>query len=314
MERERNAISESKDSCEFSNCVLAESPLVITGMHRSATSFAASLFHNSGISFGDELVPADAGNLRGHFEDVRFQEFHRGVLRENALSEHGWILDQQVHPSEQRKQEALEIVKSAARRPVWGWKDPRTTLFLQFWQKLLPRARYIFLYRAAWDVADSLYRRNAPHDQIFSETPEFAIEVWTHYNQRLLSFFDAHPAACILVNADSLIRDPGMFQDLIEERYSVALRTCASETSDPQLYNSQISATSLPEVVCREFPAVPRIWEDLERRSDLPASDSQSNAGGYSAMVPVDVPTNIRDWADWRRSSGASSRKETKIF
>ena len=37
-------------------------PIIITGMHRSGTSLAASLLQSMGVDIGDELVGAMRGN------------------------------------------------------------------------------------------------------------------------------------------------------------------------------------------------------------------------------------------------------------
>lgn len=49
--------------------------LVITGMHRSGTSFAASLLHDAGLYLGGRMLAPHASNPLGHFEDLEFYEF-----------------------------------------------------------------------------------------------------------------------------------------------------------------------------------------------------------------------------------------------
>ena len=44
---------------------------------------------------------------------------------------------------------------------LWGWKDPRTSLLLTFWDSLLDEARYLFVYRHPVDVLSSLVRRRS---------------------------------------------------------------------------------------------------------------------------------------------------------
>ena len=55
---------------------------------------------------------------------------------------------------------------------IWGWKDPRTTLLLDFWDEILEeRAFYVLLYRLPWEVADSMQRLGA---DVFLRHPEWA--------------------------------------------------------------------------------------------------------------------------------------------
>jgi hypothetical protein len=41
----------------------------------------------------------------------------------------------------------------------WGWKEPRATLFLDFWRATLPDLKFLALYRHYAQVVDSLLRR-----------------------------------------------------------------------------------------------------------------------------------------------------------
>jgi len=54
--------------------------LVISGMHRSGTSLVASAFRAAGIDVGSDLLGADEGNPRGHFEDRDFVRLHEEML------------------------------------------------------------------------------------------------------------------------------------------------------------------------------------------------------------------------------------------
>jgi hypothetical protein len=48
-------------------------PIVVTGMHRSGTSLSASILAALGVAMGEQLLPADAANPRGYFEDLRLR-------------------------------------------------------------------------------------------------------------------------------------------------------------------------------------------------------------------------------------------------
>lgn len=70
------------------------------------------------------------------------------------------------------EEEARELLAVRVRSGVaWGWKEPRTTLFLDFWQERLPDARHLFVFQRPWEVVDSLFRRG---DDTFVRNPAFA--------------------------------------------------------------------------------------------------------------------------------------------
>ena len=119
-------------------------PLVITGMHRSGTSLVASLFAGAGVNVGTRLIGASRGNDRGHWEDLDFYEFHARVLEANGVGSEGFSCAADLIVPPPLRDEAVAVVaaKAAAATP-WGWKDPRTTLFLEFWQSLLPEAVFV---------------------------------------------------------------------------------------------------------------------------------------------------------------------------
>ena len=82
--------------------------LLITGMHRSATSLIASLFEGAGVHLGERLLAPNAQNPRGFFEDVEFFEFHRAALRARAPS---ILVDRSFKfiPDENEKEQAAAL-------------------------------------------------------------------------------------------------------------------------------------------------------------------------------------------------------------
>lgn len=133
-------------------------------MHRSGTSLLANWLAYCGLDLGDETIPGDYSNPAGHYEDQAFVAFHRDILRENGLD----YLVSKRHMlviSETQRVRAKQLILSRTAKNRWGWKDPRTALFLDFWKSLLPDLRVLVVYRHYAQVVDSLLRRESqrPH-------------------------------------------------------------------------------------------------------------------------------------------------------
>src|SRR5438552_11963192 len=61
----------------------------------------------------------------------------------------------------------------------WGWKDPRNSLTLPFWQDVLPGLKTIVMVRNPLEVAHSMRERNGTSYSL-------ALRLWEIYNRRLI--------------------------------------------------------------------------------------------------------------------------------
>jgi hypothetical protein len=194
------------------------SPLIVAGMHRSGTSLTASILQAGGVCMGERVLPPDTGNRRGYFEDVDFVQFHKNILRASGLSSRGWTFQQPVTISPEAREQAIQLgAVKAAHGAAWGWKDPRTTLFLPFWREVFPGAQFLFVFRAPWHTIDSLFRRRS--DPEIMAHPRTALEYWVHYNQLVCDFVERDPERCAVVNVDALAADPRAVLALVNARF-----------------------------------------------------------------------------------------------
>jgi hypothetical protein len=148
-----------------------QSIFVITGMHRSGTSLTASLLQSTGVDIGQRLMPPAEGNVKGYFENLDFTDFHEDIFASQGISKAGWTVEKQIQVPEQFLERAKFLIQGNSSRKIWGWKDPRTTLFLDYWANLIPEANFLLIYRAPWEVIDSLYRRRNVGDEAFDFNP-----------------------------------------------------------------------------------------------------------------------------------------------
>jgi hypothetical protein len=161
-------------------------PVCIAGMHRSGTSMVARLLNLCGLYLGkdEELMPPDIYNIEGYWENLKFVEINDSLLlRSNAT----WAFPPSSDfTSELHKlppellEKAEKLIQSFKDRGAWGWKDPRNSLTLPFWQRLIPNLKVIICLRNPVQVSRSLTARDN-----FSKA--FGLDLWYTYNQHLTS-------------------------------------------------------------------------------------------------------------------------------
>jgi GT2 family glycosyltransferase len=144
----------------------------------------ARLLHTCGLYLGpeQELMPAQRDNPDGFWEHLGFV-----ALNEELLNELGGAWDLPPKADEHFKQPRLDPLRMKAQRLIegfdsagaWGWKDPRNSLTLPFWQHLLPSLKTLIIVRNPLEVAYSMRERNGT-------SCSFGLRLWEIYNRRLI--------------------------------------------------------------------------------------------------------------------------------
>ena len=280
-------------------------PLVVIGMHRSGTSLAASLLENAGLDIGDRLMEGNWSNPRGHFEDMDFIEFQREALVRLGLHQDGWLVSELPELPQDLVDRARALVdrKQATGRP-WGWKDPRTVLFLPLWSSLVPDATFAIVYRAPWEVVESLYRRG---DAAFADDPELAVKVWFHYNRSLLTFALAAPERCVLTNVKTIVVDPAAWVAAVVRRTGLPLSAPTTAIYDPSLLHGE-QACDRAGLLFRHYPETVELFATLDRYAFRPAGMDASAPWAHGSTAEVERRLAMRDWFSAVRSLPPRSR------
>ena len=281
----------------------APSPLLVCGMHRSGTSLTASLFHAAGVRLGDRLLGANHGNDRGHFEDLDIYEFHQAALRSSGLGTEGYVADGRVTVPELLEPIGRRLATDRARAGgAWGWKEPRTVLFLDYWDDILPAARYVFVFRRPWEVVDSLFRRG---DEAFAGNPAFAAQVWLHYNRTIRDFVRRHADRCLLVEVDQVAADPGGLFAAVRSRLGIEI------ADPPDLFEPQLLAGdgdpghALAIRAC--LPEAEAVYLELRSLAGtVPVSDERAADAEPTAL-------GRRLLGEWRRTRRAEAQVATLL-
>lgn len=157
---------------------------IVTGMHRSGTSFIAQALNELGQDFGDpcRLFPADRWNAKGYLENVDIIDVNNklilgrhaaieswldmpesGVMRRlSAIRSRKWkyiLFPSRQTISRRVAQQASRMRELADTYAHTYVKDPRFCLTLHAWQEIDVVTEVVFIFRSPRAVAESIRRR-----------------------------------------------------------------------------------------------------------------------------------------------------------
>lgn len=239
-------------------------------MHRSGTSLVASVLQNAGVDIGINLMTAAKGNPRGHFEDLDFFSFHDEVLRRNNKTFLVEDMDglKDFSPTDTNK--ADKLIQNRSLLPIWGWKDPRTSLFLEFWNQRVPHAFFIFLYRHPIATTQSLLRRGAVYPE---NDAQAGLTAWCIYNQEILQFINQNPNQCFLGNIESVAQNFPYFISKINDKFGLTLKQQIDlEIFHPDELSRNQYDISIIDAFRQITPKAFLLYDQLEAASDISGS------------------------------------------
>lgn len=172
---------------------------IVTGMHRSGTSFISQALHSLGADFGDpeRLFPADVWNQSGYFENIDIININnKAILGEGAIIDYWLNAPEGAFPrvinsirsqkwkyflfpsisSIRRRAERYDTAIRALQVEYEGKfvKDPRFCLTLGAWAQRGAVEGLVFSFRSPWSVAGSVKRRE--------RLPEvFGLRYWLYH-------------------------------------------------------------------------------------------------------------------------------------
>ncbi|MBT3241494.1 MAG: hypothetical protein HN357_11455 [Chloroflexi bacterium] len=203
--------------------------LSITGMHRSGTSLVASWLNLCGLILDQgRVIPPLIGNKKGFFEDLDFVLLQEKSIMQQIPFSGGWKVtsSQELQFSKSETKIAKEIISLRQDQLDcdWGWKDPRTCLFLHQWKELIPDLKTIIVWRPCDQVVHSLIRRwTRKISRKLILDPIWAIRVWNAYNYSALNYALCFPKDVIIVPLERLLSNDQAILDYVNDRFRLSL-------------------------------------------------------------------------------------------
>ena len=216
--------------------------VVVLGFHRSGTSMVTRMLNLLGVDLGDEaslLPPEERDNACGYWEPrwmIELNDEILAVLGTSAFApfraEPGWERSPALDALRARARSLLD--EHFADRPLWGWKDPRTSLTLPFWREVVDAPlRCVVCVRSPADAVASALERDIPGIDRWQYG-----ERWLEHTENALA--NTAPEERILVFYDDALRDPS------GETRRIAAFLGIPEPSDEQL--DRIAASVDPDL------------------------------------------------------------------
>lgn len=221
------------------------SVIVILGMGRSGTSFVANWLHKCGLSLGNKLLDANYNNIKGFFENKEIVRLHNSILNKSAVEV---LINEKIIITEQHLQLARKIVAHNCESfQQWGWKDPRTALFMSsLWHPIIPDAKILVVFRDYKCVVDSIFRAerktqlnrrnkiigfyNFILDKLHFnhyKRGNIYLESWIRYNSDIIEFLKKKKVnEYYVVNVEKLLSHSDIIYSSLTDTFGLNLSYC----------------------------------------------------------------------------------------
>jgi len=257
---------------------------------------------NAGLFIGERLMSSSVSNEDGHFEDLDFFHLHEKLLRFNQSS---WqhTDDKPLYVSEDYKKEMRRLIDQRdSKYTQWGFKDPRSVLFLQEWYNELSHPYTLVIYRHYSETTRSLLRRaagdwlvNPQAAQLaFWQDKTLAYKMWLAYNRRLIKHIQTHPETTLVVSQDAVLNGFPVVQELVM-RFGFDLEVNNLSTIDPDKVSVEAEIPPPPNEKLRE--ELDAVWRELQALSQAPATEKPVEEYAVSAVGMGEIAQKIESIA-----------------
>ncbi len=279
--------------------------VVVTGMHRSGTSFLIRSLNLCGCYLGPESdfydteIAPKFGNPKGHWENMQFVNLNEQILKENNTT---WdTISSEITKKPKNLQSSTEkILDSFHKKNAigYGFKDPRFSVTLGFLAEYIPNLVLLGIFRHPLKVAESLKIRNGL-------TYQESLSLWKFYNENLLKLLQQHNGFLIdfdweqkklLDETSKIIKKLGLVETNLENWFS-----STEKHSDKSMNSSYVLSSDIKNLYeqLKEYSiknnfreiSIPIFSEDEYRKI---ISDSITSSNSIYDMTIKSAKTEIK--------------------
>ena len=204
------------------------------------------------LGSAENLTRSGPDNRGGFCENPDFVELNDNLL---AIVHAGWDFPPSEVEWAPRPElaasltKATQLIERSAVHQRWGWKDPRNSLTLPFWLRLIPNLKVIICLRNPLEVARSLTVRNAT-------SLAFGLNLWRSYNLAVCSFASTQDR--LVTHYEAYFSDPrGELRRVLDflsisapdEKVAEACLTATSDLRHHKIPRELLSAQASPQIV-----------------------------------------------------------------
>ena len=167
---------------------------LILGSGRSGTSMLAGTLRLAGYYMGEHLLPADASNPRGYFEDDEINAINEELLapvtphRCRPAAGWRWLAAVPTGTAVPCTPEIAKRIQTQVSKSPFCFKDPRFCYTLPVWRCFLPDTVFLCTFREPARTCQSILKECQNADYLQGLPMDFAsaVKVWTLMYRHIL--------------------------------------------------------------------------------------------------------------------------------
>ena len=275
----------------------------------------SSLLRKTGVYLGEEkdfLKEKEGENAGGFWEHFGFYALNERLLLHLGAGwdmpdlPRDWVSRNDLEPFREHAKQLIERMRSSMNgNATWGWKDPRNSITIQFWESLLPGLRVVVCVRNPLEVAASLQRRN---NLSFAASGR----LWLRYYQNLMDNVPEQNRVVTLY--ENYFTEPAAELKRLTGQLGLALNgdapLVAGEGVRSSLHHHQASLEQLLASECD--PQIIELYQRLRAEAGLAGQKPGKEAlpAAAPAPAPAAQPATAGDLLSSRFHAEIAQREE----